>query len=324
MQFRFSPGLGELKRITDAFPDDQEILVLGAEIHSWESNFEAANALLDKALRLGDNPKVRLLRSRVHFQLGRKEQAVDDLLAAIHLPGTPPWLVVQAIKDLHRYDPQRLQKDVAWEPLHALSAEAKMRVAELFATPEDSFARAEALLQEALSDAEGALHSFLCTFVPSHLSIYLLYRREWTRVIDVLQDLVKSRDFHSYPMELFRLALAHWGLHGEMPEGLCQPLSGFTWFGYDDEGAACEHQALALVHWRLGERERAKEHVQKALSLIARSEKPELSYWRCLEVSPDEFREDCRQIDRLIDGEPLQPLFLAGSSRPEPGEPNTE
>ena len=67
----------------------------------------------------------------------------------------------------------------------------------------------------------------------------------------------------------------------------------------------------------------SEQDVQKALRLIDQREMPEPSYWRCLEVSPEEFREDCRLIDRLIDGEPLQPLFLAGPSRPEPGEPNT-
>lgn len=55
----------------------------------------------------------------------------------------------------------------------------------------------------------------------------------------------------------------------------------------------------------------AKEYVQKALQRIDRRETPELSYWRCLEAPPAEFREDCRQITGLVDGERLKPLFLA-------------
>ena len=108
-----------LRRATDAHPDDQQVLVLAAGVLTRMSNFEAANDLLDRAiwLKSGDNAAALLLRSQVRFELDRKELAVEDLIAAINLPTSPEWLVVKAIWDLYRYDPHRLQRDIARERL---------------------------------------------------------------------------------------------------------------------------------------------------------------------------------------------------------------
>ena len=145
------------------------------------------------------------------------------------------------------------------------------------------------------------------------LSSDLLYQRQWTEVIDVLRGRTKFFIRRYQALALINEALAHWGLHGEMPEHLCRQIVAVTHAPSACEKHAADCQALALVNWRLGEPERAKEYVQKALRLMDQRERPEPSYWRCLEASPEAFRDDCRLIDRLIDGERLQPLFLAGT-----------
>ena len=204
-------------------------------------------------------------------------------------------------------------------------------MARLFATPADAFSRAIKLLEEALSEAKDDV--LLGVMIPMLLSVYLLYAREWTRVMEVEQELFDSgkHDYLADPEALFRWALAYWAhceewdLSDEMPEQPCRLFVKYATavIAAEEEGHAACCQALALTYWRLGDRARAKEYVQEALRRIDEYESPELSYWRCLQVSPEEFREDCRQIERLIDGEPLQPLFLTEPLRSEPGEPNT-
>ena len=95
LQGRFSFFVPEklqdsLRRITDSFSNDQEIMVLAAELHTKASNYETALALLDRSLQIGESPETLLLRSRVQFQLGRKDRAVGaehDLGRSAHGPG---------------------------------------------------------------------------------------------------------------------------------------------------------------------------------------------------------------------------------------------
>ncbi len=246
------PTRDRLEHIAHRFRDDQEILVLVAEIYSRTSRFLEANDLLDQSLRLGEDPEARLLRSRVRFQLGRKEQAGEDLLTAIHLPTSRERIVVEALRDLHRYNPQRLHVDVSRERLHALSPSAKVEVAELLAAPEDNFARAVALLQDAIPDAEGVFIAE--TTLPHQLSIYLLYRREWRKVIDLLRGRTKFLIPRYHALALIHQSLAHWGLGGEMPEYLCRQIVEVTHAPSACESHAADCQALALVYWRLGDR----------------------------------------------------------------------
>lgn len=297
-----------LQRITDAFADDQEILIRVAEIHSEMSNFETAAAILDQVVRLGENPQALLMRSRASFQLGRKDQAIQDLLSLIQLRTGREDLVVEAIRDLHRLDSDRLRREITSERLDALSPTAKARIASFLATPEDSFAKAISLLEDAVAGVQDGATSGLLH--RHQLSLYLLYRREWDKVIALWQGQTNfvTRRYHA--MALFHEALARWGMTGEMPESLCRQIVDLARAPSACDTHAPDCQALALVNWRTGDAERAKGYVQRALRQIARRVTPELSYWRCLEVPPEIFREDCQQILKLIDGAPLQPLVF--------------
>lgn len=125
----------EVLRITNAFPDDQEILVLGAEICFNFHTFEEASVLLDRCIKIGDNPAARLLRSKARFRLGHKELGQEDLVAAIHWDTSPEWVVIEAIMELYANDPKRVKKDDSLQArLAALSPSAKKKVADFMHT----------------------------------------------------------------------------------------------------------------------------------------------------------------------------------------------
>ncbi len=303
-----------LQRIADAFTNDQEILLQVAEMHSTMSNFDTAAAVLDQAVNLGKAPQALLQRSRALFQLGRKEDAVKDLMEVLTLETPQEDLVVEALRDLHRIDPARLLRDVSPDRLQAMSPGAKAQVAGLLATPGDSFARAVSLLADAVAGAE--VGAGTAWFIRQQLSVYLLYRMEWARVLELWQGQTKFFTRRNHAMALFHQALAVWGLVGEMPEDLCRQIVELTQPPSACETHAPDCQALALVYWRLKDAVRAKEFLQKALRRIARRVTRDLSYWRCLEVPPEEFREDCQQIAAMIEGARLVPPVIAGTRQP--------
>jgi tetratricopeptide (TPR) repeat protein len=303
-----------LQRTADMFTNDQEILLHVAEIHVALSNFDMAALVLDQAVMLGPSPQALLQRSRVLFQLGRKEDAVNDLLAVVCLDTVEEDFVVEALRDLHRIDPARLIRDLNPELLSAMSPVAKAQVAGLLATPEDAFARAVPLLTDAVAGVEKDRPTGW--FIRQQLSIFLLYRREWAKVLELWQDQAKffTRRYHA--MSLFHQALAWWGITGCMPELTCRQIVELAHSPSACDSHAPDCQALALVYWRLGEPARANEYVQKALRQIAPRVTRELSYWRCLEVTPEEFREDCQQIARLVEGDRVLPLVITEDRKP--------
>ncbi|MGH7173997.1 MAG: tyrosine-protein kinase family protein [Gemmataceae bacterium] len=150
---------------------------------------------------------------------------------------------------------------------------------------------------------------------------YLVLKRNFTYLKAMLGDRLPADIRRPLEQIMFFHVMMIWRYDGEIPEGLGREIVALAEEIPACQTTAADCQALALFYLQLGDRVRAKEYIQKSQSM-APSE-TEMSYWRCIKASPEQFREDCRQIERLIDGEPLQPLFLADTSRPEPGEPNT-
>jgi hypothetical protein len=108
--------------------------------------------------------------------------------------------------------------------------------------------------------------------------------------------------------DLFLLAMAYWGETGTLREDLC----GLALEAERQDGMLeSEYPGAKLwLLWRVGK-------IPEALRLLDLDEKQvesrgelAFSFWRCRFVYPEKYREDCRLMRRMIEGEPIRPAFL--------------
>jgi MinD-like ATPase involved in chromosome partitioning or flagellar assembly len=145
------------------------------------------------------------------------------------------------------------------------------------------------------------------------LSRGLIRVRAWRDAIQILERAgAESLDLG----RMVDLAMAYWGETGEAPEDLCRRVQAND--GSEGRELETNHpDAKALVLWRLGKQAEALSVLDRATEQATKSPEPRFSYWRYREVSPDQFVQDCQQLRRMIQGEPLRPAFLG-----EPGAPH--
>jgi tetratricopeptide (TPR) repeat protein len=142
----------------------------------------------------------------------------------------------------------------------------------------------------------------------------LMRARRWEEAIETLAAngiTAESDD------GLFFLAMAQWGRTGILPEDLCRRALNALKPG---ELAWEEDRVIArsLMHWALGNRNEAfgilMDHVdtRQEYELL-------FSFWSFRYCGGAQYREDCRELHRMIQGEPIRPAFLGDHPAPTPG-----
>jgi hypothetical protein len=120
--------------------------------------------------------------------------------------------------------------------------------------------------------------------------------------------------------QLFCLALAYWGEKGEMPEAICRLALGRDTSALQTGSPFT--QARSWLLWRIG-------NVADAINVLNEAEElgrgdrafeagklawrnigAAFSFWRYRFVSVEQFLDDCREMRRMFQGEPLRPAFL--------------
>jgi tetratricopeptide (TPR) repeat protein len=113
------------------------------------------------------------------------------------------------------------------------------------------------------------------------------------------------------------LAMARWGETGSLPTELCRTTLDLfqTALAKYRQHAAVDLQRMSLLHWRLGDAERASALLDCALEESAKAgvisnRERGVSNWTFREASAHEFRQHCEEQRRMIQGESIRPAFL--------------
>jgi tetratricopeptide (TPR) repeat protein len=288
----------QLRQISEHFWTDPSVLFEVAKTYSDMSDYLSAVTVLDQVLRIEDTIEARLLRSRAKFQLNRRQDAVEDLLAGVNLPGAREPAVVEALRDLYRIERKQLHNDHIWTLIRRLSPDGKLRMVDMVATVDDRFEKAVELLSSAIAESRPNPHD--PTLYHRQLAVYLLYRKEWERAWKILQGDYEYSVRRYKILTQFLKGMAAWGLTGEFPLALATEIVELRGKQSATSSYASDCQAMAIALWRAGAVDEAVELASRAMHMANRRTGHELSYWRCLNVPHKTFESDCRELLNMI------------------------
>jgi cellulose biosynthesis protein BcsQ len=307
---------GRIENITQLFWEDADVMAKVADCRMLEGSFGSALRLFDWVISIRkDFAPALLQRALCRNRLGDIPGAEADLLRYLQVPGLRPHDVVRAVRELVVISPAVVPQALKVSSVKDLHVEWKQKVAEILA--KDRYGRELAIeyLIEAVHDRD--INESGVFGLVKDLSYYLIQSRRWQEASSLIEKAVHTA-VDSYVIVILALddLVASWGMSGILSEGLCR-----WWLNY----AQCEevgpwespllNEVNALASWRLGDISRAQQEIETAIQWMERHGMDRFSCWRYQLASPLEFLEDCHQIKRLIQGEPVQPAFL---SEPDP------
>jgi MinD-like ATPase involved in chromosome partitioning or flagellar assembly len=311
---RFGTVTDRLTQIETQFEDDPIILRRLAWWYRGLGELDQALRRFDRVLQLRPGwPDALYERGRWRRQVKDKAGAAEDLLQYLRSPNYFP-------PDLMKTDPRGLRRLG-----HAMTA-----LRELFGV---SF---EAYLQGLASPGveanvfphlpEGSVSTGYADIWLNSAAEYLLRERRWEEAIQYLETVVPEwirRCTPNFTRELllyhrgeqeWYLAMAYWGNTGSLRSDLCSQAREHLLeaVGHYKKIGAEDCQRLSLLHWGIGDTDRASVFLDRALeeSSDDRGLLRGVSGWTFQEASVHEFRHHCEEQRRMIRGEPVRPAFL--------------
>ncbi|MBI2803815.1 MAG: AAA family ATPase [Planctomycetes bacterium] len=305
-------GKRTLKEIAGHFSDDADILAKVAECFKKEEEYVNAVGILDRALANNPNsPQILAQRATCKINLGDVDGAAADMMGFLRaeketsesnlseLAHTNILFIVL----LSHLAPSRLAEVVELFQTQGIQGVDVENVAINLCSTEEGVPHAARLLRWHFGnfdqeEIENRPHPVLASA--------LLQARCWNEAITLLNgDLCKAEK--PGPSLLLKLAFAHLGQDGKMPEAICrQALECESNFSPNIQ----DHEAAAWLLWGIGDTTAALAHLEIA-EKQALTEKDEIhSLWRLRDCTWQEYLNDCKLLRRLIQGEPLRPAFL--------------
>jgi tetratricopeptide (TPR) repeat protein len=109
--------------------------------------------------------------------------------------------------------------------------------------------------------------------------------------------------------DAFNYGMAEWGKTGTPPKDMFKRVVILD--SKSDYGLGANyHQCLAIALWATGNKQDALGRIKKAENLAVERSKPEFSCWRYLMATPPDFQIDCKQMQRLFEGQKVYPNFI--------------
>jgi MinD-like ATPase involved in chromosome partitioning or flagellar assembly len=323
---KLMPGYRDhLNEITARFLDDADVLYQVAQCRKREGDFKAAVALLTRALERNPGLAARALYERAlgRAHLGDSSGAVKDLLQYLRIPALGQADVLRALRVLHPIAPHMMPDAVDLPAVRGLDDRTKLDdVCPLLTDSDEALQRAIGIVRHVMAHpmapepGKGIVR--IVSEPQGRLPRYLLAARRWRELIEILEkgiEILEKEGVES-PCDRFDLAMSYWGETGNFREDLC----GLALEAERQGPGVLESEypgAKLWLLWRVGK-------IPEALHLLDLDEKQvesrgelAFSYWRCRFVYPEKYREDCQQLRRMIQGEPIRPAFL-GDPSPSP------
>jgi MinD-like ATPase involved in chromosome partitioning or flagellar assembly len=305
---RFTTAEDRLRQIASQFADNPIILRRLAWFHRGRGELDVALRRFDAALQARPNWPIALYeRGRCRRQVHDKAGAAEDLLQYLRSPDYFPSSMMEADRDgLHRLNDAmtalRELIDVSFETYLQGLASPSVQENSSFTSP----AGADIWLNSAAE--------------------YLLRERRWEDAIPYLETMVpewikrsSSKDFTQDLLPYWQgerewyLAMAYWGHTGNLRSDLCSQAREHLLeaVGHYEKIGAENCQRLSLLHWGIGDTDRASVFLDRALEESGSAGLYRgVSEWTFQTASVHEFRQHCEEQGRMIRGEPIRPAFL--------------
>jgi MinD-like ATPase involved in chromosome partitioning or flagellar assembly len=343
-----------VNKILEQHLDDADLIYEVANTDfGGESRDEATTiGRLDRVLALRpDHQRARYDRAQLKWRAGDVSGAVSDLFQYLRAHGLDSPHGLSALQDLRAAAPERLAEAVDCAVARGIAHETKYKLARSLAgthqgalswitgrvgtdstrarkETELMLARAVEFLRGYLVDETDTAKRATATFL---LQSYLIRSHRWREVVDLYHtskaDAVGDALSWAVP---FNVGMAHWAQCGTVSQGMSEDIGQrlehgektLARLGQQYEPWACGLEAKIWLLWWRGDSQHALRHLAVWTELLEKwtNEGDSIahwswwSFWRYREVQFARYRDDCQQLRRMIEGEPIRPAFLDAAS----------
>ena len=295
-----------LRRIHSSHDQDAEVLTHLADIRRYQGQLEEALALLSKAADLAD-PTVSILMQRadVAHRLDNDDIAVASINQVLSLEETNAYDVGWAIRWLQDIDLNLLSQLRDSPAIRALETPELLNLCSSFlSSDQTSLQVAEFLIRSKLeTDSENK------TDLLSSLLLNLVAQRKHTEAA-LLADTTILIDPNPSQRDLFNYGIAQWAVTGAPKSEYFSEVISLRENESSQSSTANYTQCMSLACWVCGDTEAALDWLSTSRQIVMSRPTSELSCWRYLTISPEEFLNDLQSMENFYKEGVGNPDFL--------------
>lgn len=297
---------------TDHHGDGEVLFEIGQVLWSFGNDHDAKD-LFDRAIGLGfSRPEVYFSRIEIWLSdFDKPELAVKDAMTILALPELSVGQIVEAIEVLN-WSPQYLDQLAEYTSIKSLPIGDQLQVAQGLNSSVSHAKSAYDILLSALSTLE--LSSVQQRVAQDSFILSSMALGKYTEVVDI----IAARESEVEKMsgdDAFNLGMATWGISDSVePKFFKRFLEYSDSLSDDPLGGDPTHdktQRRAIALWAVGQIGEATRLAIAVLELWRRTNRFQFSYWRYLNVSGAELREDILEFIAFVDGVTgIKPRFM--------------
>lgn len=300
------------QQIAQIHGKDGEVLFFLGLVMSQEGSTDEAILQFDQAERTSTlpdelRPALRLERGDMRFRKGDRDGARRDVLAALDSSRTEALGVDRAVRLLREVDSSALDTLGRSTAIARLPFRDKLRAVRELSWARSGLVSIVGILEEVLRDSSISVQDH--RIAQHELGLAYIGLGRFHEAISLLKERSDS-DTDPDIASRFNFAMAHWGVDHRPNRNLFERVLASRPLNEASLKKGNYNQCLAIAHWAVGNADQAVDSLESGRETVSEIEFPEFSCWRYLITSPKDFLADCDEIQKLIDGEPILPLFI--------------
>jgi len=301
----------KIARINALFPGDGSILLKIAAIEEARGNPDKVVLLLDAAEASGSRqPELYRRRATAYGVLSRVDKATADMRNVLWAEEPSVFDTMYAIRWLAELKPSELLSIEDSPSLNALESSAKIYIASQIMVSRDVLPVSERIVRGMLSDkaiSEGNFH-----LAETLLILNLIGQGRFGDALQVIDPQGTGAPKDKVITRIFNYAMVEWALKGTPRRELLEEVLLLS--RKEKRTDANFIQCLALTNHLVGNDSEALKLLEKAGHQLALAPHRNLSVWRYLNVTPQEFAEDLSHMRTMFEGAHILPAFLTVSA----------
>jgi MinD-like ATPase involved in chromosome partitioning or flagellar assembly len=293
-----------IDRIVETYPKDGELLYRLSKYLKDLGLSKKSEILLQRSIGYEyRSPELFLAQSEIHHKENDNEEALSAIREVFSFKLNPEQ-IGRAADILRRINPNELLKFVNTTAFNSLSANECIWLTEELGWCKPGLQVIEQLFLRHLKN--DALPKGTHDKIKDQLMLCLIGLSKFSEAINLFGSSRLNANELDDVAQIFNYGMAEWGLNRSLPKDMFERVVQLdiskNWANY------C--QCLSIAYWAIGDNKNANQYLSKAINLISEDPDAEFSCWRYLNVTPDEFKDDCHSIEKLISGEEIVPLFF--------------
>jgi len=301
-------GLNRMQLIQEEHPSDGELMFQLGIAHKEFGNYEDADALFSTAFEYGyDNPALTIERARLREEAGEKTVAAELLCTLFERDDVPVSMLSFVVRRLRAFSVDYLYVLPESTALASLAPDSRLRIASDLCFARKGLEMSEKIVRRVLDEKH--LDAMDRTSAVRQHSLCLIGLQQFEAAMDRISSL--GPDVHSWNIgDIFNYGMAEWAETREIPSRFFERVLELDCTAEKSPPTANYEQCITIAAWALGEKKEAEQRLAESRRINRARTGFEFSCWRYLEVRSKEFESDLNEMERLIHGEPVVPVFF--------------